>query len=29
MLTDRDLLVRAAVAHPVDDLPRLIFADYL
>ena len=29
MLTDRDLLLRAALANPADDLPRLMLADWL
>jgi uncharacterized protein (TIGR02996 family) len=29
MLIDRDLLLRAAAAHPTDPFPRLIFADWL
>jgi len=28
-MTDRDLLLRAVRANPADDLPRLLFADYL
>ncbi|MBP3957787.1 TIGR02996 domain-containing protein [Gemmata sp. G18] len=29
MLTDRDLLLRAILANPADDLPRLALADCL
>ena len=28
-MTDRDLLLRAVIANPIDDLPRLMLADYL
>ncbi|WP_227255023.1 TIGR02996 domain-containing protein [Frigoriglobus tundricola] len=28
-MTDRDLLLRAVMAHPADDVPRLMFADWL
>ena len=29
MLTDHDALLRTIIAHPKDDLPRLVFADFL
>jgi uncharacterized protein (TIGR02996 family) len=28
-MTDQDALLQAVIAHPDDDLPRLVFADYL
>ena len=28
-MTDRDALYRAILAHPADDTPRLVYADWL
>jgi uncharacterized protein (TIGR02996 family) len=28
-MTDRDALYRAILAHPEDDTPRLVYADWL